>query len=122
MPNNEELIALAERVEAASGPDRELDAAINTALRLGSDWSRGTPEASRVWALHFTASLDAAMTLVPEPQSFTISHCGNTCARVQIIGGDPCSNDPEFDGDAASPALALAAASLRALAAARIER
>lgn len=74
-----DLIALAERVEKAEGPDRGLDAEIELAI---GNW---TPEHLEAWSRYeecgeacnppmhvpvppqwFTASLDAAMTLVPE--------------------------------------------------------
>lgn len=60
------LEELAVRVERAEGPDRELDRDIKLAVCAGNDWSRASAEAAKVWALRYTASLDAAMTLVPE--------------------------------------------------------
>src|SRR5688500_8077881 len=50
----DELLELAECCERATGPDSELDAAIHHAVPMG------------VFVSDFTASLDAAMTLVPE--------------------------------------------------------
>jgi len=65
-----DLLKLAERVEAATGPDRELDCAIAVALERtdegGSGFHRVFPDDSvfeQVRSLPFTASLDAAMTL-----------------------------------------------------------
>lgn len=115
IPENEWL-ALAERCEAASGPDRETDCRIRCAIN-GEDFDtyRAVVPALGQWMTPaYTASIDSAMTLVPVPQSFVISHCGNTVAHVQLIGGDPCSDDPEFTGRAATPALALCAAALKA--------
>jgi len=54
------LNELAERVEAATGPDRELDRAISDALGVGRFHAAG----SSAW--QYTSSLDTAMTLVPE--------------------------------------------------------
>lgn len=55
-----DLMELASRVEAGEGPDRELDKAIATALGYGRWYAAWHPS----WG--YTASLDAAMTLVPE--------------------------------------------------------
>ena len=51
------LLELAERCEAATGPDCVLDAMIDMALNLTPNEAESPP---------LTASLDAAMTLVPE--------------------------------------------------------
>lgn len=55
-----DLSALAERIEAAEGPDRNLDAMIHHRLLNGI----GTGYASDAPA--YTASLDAAVSLVPD--------------------------------------------------------
>jgi hypothetical protein len=67
--SREQLLSLAERVEKATGPDRELDLRIETAT---NPEYAGMDEA-HAWLLvkyggqrPFTASLDAAVTLVPE--------------------------------------------------------
>lgn len=131
------LIKLAERCEKAKGPTKVLDREI--ALAVG--WVRLTPGSKHpawfhpddcrdgkviydslhgtdVWRdpLAYTASLDAAMTLVPEefgrPSAFTIQRSRNfgCCAVVWV--------NSEFNrsvrGDAATPELALCAAALRA--------
>lgn len=77
--NAQALIALAERCEAATGPDRELEISIwelvapRTFQRhfwdLKASQSKGDPDAdakarSRMRPPAFTASLDAAMTLI----------------------------------------------------------
>ena len=115
----DELLKLAERVEALDGPDREVDEAIFWFL-----YPRGTfdmPEQARCVPSHiqsvipqYTASLDAAMSLVPE--------CREWHAGKHFKGGGSayilCSKvlrDPIY-ATAATPALALVAASLRALA------
>ncbi len=108
-----DLLQLAERCEAASGPDRELDEAIH--IGLGNPrWHRG---ACRPFGTNYTASIDSARSLIEEPQSFSLSHAGNCIAKVQIIGGDPCEPEPEYEGYGETPPLALAAAALRARAA-----
>ncbi len=95
-----ELEALAVRCEAATGPDRELDALINDIAGR-----RPTMPA-------YTASLDAAMTLVPEGYLYGI---GNPEGAAHAVVSE--SPDALIDPvKAATPALALCAASLRALA------
>ena len=101
------LLALASRVEAATGADSGLDSEIHHAVLNGVGvGSYGTQPA-------YTASLDAAMSLVPSGWRPTISQhlaplphwavrldCWNEQVRVK----------------AATPALALTAACLRAFA------
>jgi len=129
---------LIERVEAASGPDRELDLAIMVALDLRPDWLRKSTGELWVdasgrnpvvrWADQsvgrsvgnpnvddgpkFTASLDAAMTLVPDDCTWLrLSPATMTVSR-------PDPNEKRwakhFDARAATPALALCAAALKA--------
>lgn len=62
--DSQKLLELAERVEKAEGPDRELDEAI-ACLFAKSHPVFGKPVAM-VYAKTYTASLDAALTLVPE--------------------------------------------------------
>lgn len=119
-----DLMELAAKIEAAAGPDRELDKAIALALfdREEADVPgfihAGAREAyvdlleRTVTGARFTASLDAAMTLVPEAAGFSVQHMGHPClAFVQMPG------HAEVSSDAATPALALCAAALRARAA-----
>jgi hypothetical protein len=112
-PEADRLNELAERVERASGPDRELDCAVFLAVWPGGRALSRPP---------FTASLDAAMTLVdlevgadgyghgyypyiertaslsgPTGWSVTLAHCFE-----------------RYRAKAATPALALCAAALRA--------
>lgn len=76
MPDLSDLIS---RVEKASGPDREIDGEIAAALNVYPDgWRRGVKEAAAdaIWfddrigcnwhAPAYTASIDAALTLLPE--------------------------------------------------------
>ena len=137
------LTALAERCEAATGPDRELDALIWCALNgkryrghnpayasYGADNSetqveyseppkrtrmvttgRGVPHA-QPW----TASLDAAMTLVPSDEwSVSIYYGPWVSGNVRLLHA--IDHPEEIIGDAHELALAMCAAALRARAA-----
>ena len=73
MTTREELRALAERVMALTGADREVDAMIAVALGIGGNviatpegWCVGGPSGQPFLSPAYTASIDAAMTLVPE--------------------------------------------------------
>lgn len=141
---------LIERIEAASGPDREMDRDILAAKGThvlekrgrdrkswwyeidGPDYRRLDPDGDRYFGMpRYTASIDAALTLVPEGWMFGIERAGS-------YDGSPkdeawCwpyeSNfDPDWQngqqgyrdapdgarGSAATPALALCAAALKA--------
>ncbi|MEH3121150.1 MAG: hypothetical protein PGN16_04085 [Sphingomonas phyllosphaerae] len=101
-----EIVRLAKKVEQATGPDRELDQAIWFAL-FGPD-----KDMHRIIArgsFNYTASLDAAMTLVPDGLWKRINV--DPYGRANIRLGDACAVT------AATPALALTAAALRARAA-----
>lgn len=98
------LIELAARVEGLSGPDREVDLKImRWAMNIGGPAEN---------ALHYTASLDAAMSLVPE---------GWNVGQWRIIGKpDSCrmwDDETDIITSGSTPALALTAAALRARAA-----
>jgi hypothetical protein len=117
------LLALAERCEQAAWPDRELDAEIAWMLtaqdrkRLGPPdlrreiWHAGLPTPAWVpfenvssFHPHYTASLDAAVTLVPDGCGWMVM---SSAAKVGV-----------WPSHGATPALALCAAALRARAAA----
>lgn len=122
----EVLLELAERVEALTGPDREVDAAITLAIFPwvardgGGDFIRkdGSPyDGVRVRVLEYTASIDDALTLVPGGANWTLlSHADGSTAEVA---------HPFVDGwrgvgcevTAESEPLALCAAALKARAA-----
>jgi len=134
------LLALAERCEQASGPDRELDGEIARALGwtdvhvsvLNPLFQVGRPPGVTGWrdpVPAFTASLDAALTLVPEGWRVNGADWSilgqyswmlkGPCKKL-IMGADGYE---EAGGDwfksgvsLATPALALCAAALRALA------
>jgi hypothetical protein len=109
------LIALAERCEAATGPDREVDEAIYDAFVTLTGTPPyvchmlfGKPRCTDSPPPYFTASIDAAMTLVDDASWWRVDRgaTGDCYARVN---GILCQ--------AATPALALCAAALRARAA-----
>lgn len=132
-------LELAERVEALTGPDREVDAQIGAALQrsrvIASGYSGESISAdaknpghicesvgSGWWAPCYTASLDAAMYLVPDGWGWNISWPNIKARTSGILREDaPCQGEVQLGGDqryivaAATPALALTAASLRAL-------
>lgn len=119
MDNAGNLTALLERVKAATGPDRELDAAIVRALGLaendlvfyigrGDDW----PQAK------ITASIDAALALVEKMlpgamQASGIMEEGPFCRLV--VPNPEYWGYREFKGDGVTQPLAVLAALLTAL-------
>lgn len=121
MTREAELIALAERVGVATGPDRELEWRISEALQLPERWPT-----SSLWPPFapgsrfdkrippYTSSLDAAMTLVPEGEGFELLTMHGKPTAFVSAGNtiDWCDGNCV---EAATPALALCAAALRAL-------
>lgn len=119
------LGALADRVEALEGPDREVDAEIAVHI-FGADAVRkggvGWPEGALVvpcypgWRLlpNYTASIDAAATLVPENAGWCISVNGRVMGKAIQPQAHVLHNGSKFIS-AATPALALCAAALRAI-------
>lgn len=133
------LIELAERVEKASGPDRELDGWIWAHLKAGEPYIIGNEPgrfprqpiygeradvmrnvggmdgADYIGAPKFTASLDAAMMLVPEGASWQLGDGFSFAwAIVTLPNENPIIEPGEMTAKAATPALALVAAALRA--------
>lgn len=117
------LLQLAGRCEAATGPDREMDADIVQALGLAPHWVCGrigfgqfqAPDPrDQSWSSPaFTASLDAAMTLVPEGWWIATLAQNRHGERTTVT----LYNDEIEYADcrsAPTPALALCAAALRA--------
>jgi hypothetical protein len=109
--DNEKMIELAERVEAATGPDRGLNIAMLPLVGLRFV-DEGRPIGQVCYDSHnhgvpmpnFTASLDAAMSLVGD-------------VRVHLNIAEDRISTAIVDGTGAtalSPALALCAAALRA--------
>ena len=131
----EELLALAERVEALTGADRGVDLEVILAsgthvlerrgrdkkawlYEAASDFRRldPSPYSYGVFGLpRFTTSLDAAMSLVPEGWGGAVHFSENRQHHTVKLGRSYPTNAQAF-GEAATPALALTAAALRALA------
>jgi hypothetical protein len=112
------MLALADRVESLTGPDREADALVQLAVggRIRAD---GVP----VWDGHFigvgayTASLDNALKLVPEGWKLRQMAFSAPCAddrkwHLNLHGGLVGQNT--FVGRGSTAALALTAAALKA--------
>jgi len=103
MTDRTTLLALAERCEQAAGPDRELDARIYILITGGSaddaDYAATDPDVT-CNPPPYTASLDAAVTLVPEGCGWMVM---SSAAKVGV-----------WPSHGATPALALCAAALRA--------
>jgi hypothetical protein len=125
------LTALAERVESAQGPDRELDAKIVAAIgSVAIPWHHhgvavpqwrepsglegaGTVSTASRYVPLYTASVDAAVALVPVGWERGFSHD----PPHQAVGRVNKWNEHSIEARAATPALAICAAALRALAA-----
>lgn len=101
-------MTLIERLEAASGPDRDLDMRI---ADLGREWKL-PGSATPGYAPMFTASLDAALTLVPEGHKWVLHSDG--CAGVKLCDMGDDDDLPTGEDWAATPALALCIAALKA--------
>ena len=112
-----ELLALAARVDVATGADRMIDEAISPAL----GWlapkpplrSWRTPQGYRAsdGVPRYTASLDAALTLVPEGWDWAVTKGFGESA---LAAASPANSVATVETQAATPALALTAAALRA--------
>lgn len=113
-----ELERLAERCERASGPDRELGADILRALGWTQDGHNAyTPDGDRALSIpDYTASLDAAMTLVPEDMRHEIEITTlYRVARVSVNLNHGHDDGPHYgSNECNSIPLALTAAALRA--------
>jgi hypothetical protein len=113
MVDKERLVELAERCEAATGPDRLFDAEIYVAL----DGERENVDALAIngqvgsWVPEFTASLDAAMQLVPEGWDSSLHANVGEQSRARVYSS---AGDSRWSY-ASTPALALCAAALRSL-------
>lgn len=118
------LMNLAERAEAATGPDRELEADIALTQGwtecAGDNWIGPHGE---IAVPAYTSSLDAAMQLVPEGMAYGLKGPVSEYVYGEDAGkhSGSCGSVPE-DGFIAlslakTPELALCAAALRAKAA-----
>ncbi|WP_313230208.1 hypothetical protein [Sphingobium yanoikuyae] len=119
MTDRDTLLALAERVEGLSNPDREMDELIGMAIglkntmRIGHELL-GNDRVVPVNCPAYTASLDAAKTLVPKGWHVgMLTECDEddspSCCLTQ--NEEPCR---DAVGRGADMALSLVAASLRA--------
>lgn len=119
MPDIQSLIS---RVEAAMGPDRELDEAIFSALGwspvpnptnamgLLGRWQREGAMTGHEGAPRYTAYLDAALRLLPDGHFWALTMRGENRGGFSAC----CQCDGPLTWiDAATPALALCAAALR---------
>lgn len=129
----EDIQRLVERIEAASGLDRELDREIMLAVgyryeernigcryedgTVALDWVYVDPKTDKWRSTHpleFTSSIDAAMTLVQADWFWRVGHDGEgadpSLFRADI--GEPVSFG-FVRAVAATPALAITAAALR---------
>lgn len=118
MTNQNTLQALAERCKQATGPDRELDARIYILISGGSaadaDYAATDPDVT-CNPPPYTASLDAAVTLLPDGWGWAVSTTGNLmpCA----YGHSPDKAFWVEDTYAVTVALAVCAFTFRARAA-----
>lgn len=114
-----EIKSLIERIEKSEGADRELDHAIYEALgkpvvRMASASTHGTDLVN--WAPFYSASLDAAVTLVPEGWSFEVRSSGTgDPGQASVWNPMRAPGHEEYRvSNFATPALALCAAALKA--------
>jgi hypothetical protein len=112
------LLALADRVEAAAGPDRELDIAIWLAVEPTADavWAQGKQPLP--WLHCYTSSLDAATSLFPGDTMYRSGHSA-TGADPSMFFCDAVTDAPlcaDVHSLAVTEPLARTAAALRALA------
>lgn len=99
------LLELADRCEAATGPDRELDAEIHDAV---FPITLELPRYPR-----YTVSLDAAITLVPERWHWSVYDTNGVDKAAAQLEPPEYSFCP-INGEAKTPALSFCAAALRA--------
>lgn len=113
------VVELAERCEAATGPDWSLDCDIARArgYHVPNPPTGGGLAVPTGSLPRFTASLDAAMTLVPEGWFWRVGHSTlyDGWAALNRVHPDHCNREDEAFAKAATPALALCAAALRSL-------
>lgn len=108
MTNRTTLLALASRVEAATGADRELDAQVARYSPHLVKFLGGVPDEPQHGCLHYTRSVDDVIMFLDGRDWSMAADCEGATATVQ-------DNGPHH-GHAATPALALTSASLRAIA------
>ena len=111
-----DLLALAERVEALSGPDRD----VNEQVLVAAGWFvkdrwLHDPQGNRSYNTpDVTASLDAAMALVPGGWALDCLKEGEVGRWYVNLRPRDWVSEWQYSRGAANPALALTAAALRA--------
>jgi hypothetical protein len=135
IPNINEL---ADRVKALSGPDREVDALIAVAVQYVGDFAVGAKNITadpddKGWLLYdlagegctdiapsYTASLDVALSLIEPDEYWRLGNDGEGADpadfKATVTSHDEEANLHFHDAVASTPALALAAAALKAYA------
>jgi hypothetical protein len=106
-----DLLELAKHCEAATGPDRSIDGLIAHAIGCSM------PDDPAGWPPRYTASLDAALTLVPANHDIKITQASGPGRRdwsARCQERDDWGSKPNYGANALGPALALTAAALRA--------
>lgn len=101
-------MTIIDKLERADGPDREIDAMIHfhVTAGIGCGMAQDAP--------HYTSSIDAAMTLVPEEYVWSVNTFAEPSrASAYLVRHDNCyvKTGNQF---CATPALALCIAALRA--------
>jgi len=116
-PAQEQAIdALIARLEKATVPDRELDRAIGRAVgvEIVSDYANGLNRVIKDIP-HYTASIDAALTLVPEGMDWDVNNMtGNGDYRSYVMYLSAPGEWTSRSGKAINPAIALCIAALKA--------
>lgn len=112
------IAALIARLEKATGPDYRLSQDIGEAINLPGHYRYEHPGSENQSWKNYTASLDAAMTLVPEGVSFAVgkgieTELGGSATDYAWCGSKAVPHEGPYAW-AATPALALCAAALRA--------
>lgn len=114
---SEALVQLAERCEAATGPNFELEREIADAV-WRAKWGKRRPK--DIAPRPCTSSLDAALMLVLEGWGWAVTNIGGGDYEQRdfsVSSAALCDKDGNrINVEASTPALALTAAALRALA------
>lgn len=109
---------LATRIEQAGEGNRELDRLVAVSLLMDGPWGAYETasdwlKAAEQWNIpHYTTSIDAAATLVPVGYAWLRKSPG--AMTVYKVPTDDKEWAQHIDGTAATPALALCAAAIRA--------
>lgn len=113
------MSGLIERIEAAGEGSRKIDGDIAVDVksvppfvshRDSPEWASWSGGRDYWDAPHYTTSVDAALTLVPEGFDWTLGHTNGGLTIHAEVGG----RGDEYMRFGATPALALCAAALRA--------